>query len=76
MTSNAVKTNGKELGGMASQAIYEEQAESQTSQEETSKEFHLTLSLETYGSIARRALQEGCTVEELIARQIEQITQR
>lgn len=76
MTSNAVRTNGKEPGGMEAPAIHKEQAAAPTSQEEISKEFHLTLSLETYGSIARRALQEGCSVEELIARQIEQITHR
>ena len=43
------------------------------SQKETSKSYRIELNMEEYARLARRALQEGCTVEELVARCVERL---
>lgn len=46
---------------------------SQPSQLETVPYYKVELSLEEYAQLARRALREGCTPEELVARSIEHL---
>ena len=48
----------------------------ETSQKETSKSYRIELNMEEYARLARRALQEGCTVEELVARCVERLLVR
>ena len=43
------------------------------SQEEIMKRCRVELSMEEYSRLARRALREGCTPEELVAREIAQL---
>jgi hypothetical protein len=43
------------------------------SQDDILKRCRVELSMEEYGRLARRALREGCTPEELVAREIEQL---
>ena len=43
------------------------------SQKETLKSYRIELNMEEYARLARRALQEGCTVEELVARCVERL---
>ena len=44
-----------------------------TSQEETSRQLNLILSLEIYRELSRQALLRGCTPEQLLAHQIEEL---
>lgn len=46
-----------------------------TSPYETSGKYQLELSMEEYGRLMRRALQEGCKPEELVAQAIENLLQ-
>lgn len=46
------------------------------SQKETSKSYRIELNMEEYARLARRALQEGCTVETLVARCVERLLAR
>lgn len=45
----------------------------ETSLAETSKILKLSLSLEVYGELVREALRRGCTPEQLVAQQIDQL---
>ena len=45
----------------------------ETSPEETSRQLKLTLSLEIYRELSRQALLRGCTPEQLLAHQIEEL---
>lgn len=48
--------------------------EKQISQDATSeRELKIVLSTEAYSNLVRQALAQGCTVEELIAREIAQL---
>lgn len=42
---------------------------------ETTGTYHVQLSMEEYGLLMRRALQEGCSPEELVARAIGKLVQ-
>lgn len=46
------------------------------SQEDTVKGYLIELSLQDYGQLARRALVEGCSPEELVARRISALLTR
>ncbi len=46
------------------------------SQEDTVKGYLIELSLQDYGQLARRALVEGCSPEELVARRISALLSR
>lgn len=48
----------------------------ENSQKETSKSYRIELNMEEYARLARRALQEGCTVETLVARCVERLLAR
>ena len=47
--------------------------DTETSPEETSRQLKLTLSLEIYRELSRLALLRGCTPEQLLAHQIEEL---
>ena len=47
--------------------------DTETSPEETSRQLNLTLSLEIYRELSRQALLRGCTPEQLLAHQIEEL---
>ena len=47
--------------------------DTETSPEETSRQLKLTLSLEIYRELSRQALLRGCTPEQLLAHQIEEL---
>ena len=52
----------------------QEVKEEQVSQNATAeRELKITLSTEAYSNLTRRALTQGCTVEELVAREIAQL---
>ena len=42
---------------------------------ETCDTYHVQLSMEEYGQLTRRALQEGCSPEELVARAVAKLVQ-
>ena len=47
--------------------------DTETSPEETFRQLKLTLSLEIYRELSRQALLRGCTPEQLLAHQIEEL---
>lgn len=65
-----VRLGGGEVGEQVSMVAGD------ISQKETSKSYRIELNMEEYARLARRALQEGCTVEELVARCVERLLAR
>ena len=62
---------GRKKGGEGGEL--EDVTVGEKSQKETSKSYRIELNMEEYARLARRALQEGCTVEELVARCVERL---
>lgn len=62
---------GRKKGGEGDESGDMEMGEK--SQKETLKSYRIELNMEEYARLARRALQEGCTVEELVARCVERL---
>ena len=62
---------GRKKGGEGGEPSGMEMGEK--SQKETLKSYRIELNMEEYARLARRALQEGCTVEELVARCVERL---
>lgn len=61
-----------EAGGRAGEKIF---IRDKNSPDETSGSYHVQLSMEKYGQLTRRALQEGCSPEELVARAVAKLVQ-
>jgi len=73
MSTSNVRLNKEASNHFVTPREKNEIPEKLTSRKETAMEYHISLSTEEYSRIVRRALQKGCSVEELIAQRIEQM---
>lgn len=73
MTNKAYETDNEVTLPTAGENMEKRTHDTETSPEETSRQLKLTLSLEIYRELSRQALLRGCTTEQLLARQIEEL---
>ena len=73
MTNKANDTYKGVMSSTTGENQEKQSHDTETSPEETSRQLKLTLSLEIYRELSRQALLRGCTTEQLLARQIEEL---
>ena len=78
MEQGSKRASNEEIERMEGDEVCEQvgMVKGEISQKETSKSYRIELNMEEYARLARRALQEGCTVEELVARCVERLLVR
>ena len=73
MTNKADTTNNDIMAGSVGKNQEKRSHDTETSPKETSRQLKLILSLEIYRELSRQALLRGCTPEQLLALQIEEL---
>ena len=73
MTSKEHPTDNEVMVTMAGDNQEKQAHDTESSLKETSRQLNLNLSLEIYRELSRLALLRGCTPEQLLAHQIEEL---
>lgn len=75
MSSNDIRIKQQEQGESGKCTVKPICVDDKNSLVETCEVYRLQLSQEEYGQLMRRALMEGCSPEELVARTIQQLAE-